>query len=68
MLARYDADFDVRDRGRFLHALLRGLRQTDGEVDEDEEDTGGVILRREQVKLVMLGAKGSVEDASYLGM
>lgn len=65
MLARYDADFDVRDRSRFLHALLRGLRQT-GE-DEEEEDTGGVVLRREQVKLVMLGLKGAVEDEAYHG-
>lgn len=63
-LARYDADWDVRDRGRFLHGLLRGVRQTasgengqgtyDSEEEEDE-DVGGVTLRREQVKLVLLG-------------
>jgi AP-3 complex subunit beta len=64
MLARCDADFDVRDRSRFLHALLRGLRQTE---EDEDEDTGGVVLRREQVKLVMLGLKGAVEDEAYHG-
>ncbi len=65
-LARYDANWDVRDRGRFLNGLLRGVRQTVSgensmathETDEDEEeDLGGVTLRREQVKLVLLGTR-----------
>ncbi|WVQ79085.1 hypothetical protein IAT38_001179 [Cryptococcus sp. DSM 104549] len=75
-LARYDVDYDVRDRARFLHALLRGVRgdkslgangtvdgadgseDTNGVVDsaeQEEADTGGVILRREQVRVVVLG-------------
>lgn len=67
-LARYDADYDVRDRGRFLYALLRGVRadkntaangaiasgEADDHEEEDEEDLGGVVLRREQVKVVLL--------------
>ncbi|CAD6583371.1 MAG: AP-3 complex subunit beta [Tremellales sp. Tagirdzhanova-0007] len=51
-LARYDADYDVRDRSRFLHSLLRGVHaEGHGSVsDQVEEDTdvGGVVLRREQ--------------------
>ncbi|KIR70711.1 AP-3 complex subunit beta [Cryptococcus deuterogattii CA1014] len=64
MLARYDADYDVRDRARFLNALLRGVREekpVNGSsansplVDEKhEQDTGGVVLRREQVKFAVL--------------
>nr|XP_018264749.1 AP-3 complex subunit beta [Kwoniella dejecticola CBS 10117]OBR86907.1 AP-3 complex subunit beta [Kwoniella dejecticola CBS 10117] len=66
-LARYDSDYDVRDRARFLHALLRGVRddkvpttngrEQDTASDEDEEDRGGVVLRREQVKVVLLGKR-----------
>ena len=58
-------DYDVRDRSRFLHALLRGVRSeqqegTDG--GEEEADTGGVILRREQVGVVLLGKRQVRED------
>ena len=72
-LARYDADYDVRDRARFLHALLRGVRnekvtKSDGhghgddeaispEDEKEEEDVGGVVLRREQVKVILLGKR-----------
>jgi AP-3 complex subunit beta len=63
-LARYDQDYDVRDRARFLHALLRGVREekTLGEdpVEDDSEDAGGVTLRREQVKVVLLGRRDAV--------
>lgn len=65
MLARYDADYDVRDRARFLNALLRGVREekpvngdsTNSPLVEEkhEQDTGGVVLRREQVKFAVLG-------------
>lgn len=60
-LARYDEDWDVRDRGRFLNALLKGVRQGKNGMaqetgsDEEDEDVGGVVLRREQVKVVLLG-------------
>lgn len=69
-LARYDKDWDVRDRGRFLKALLRGIKpsakldeaQTDpmtapGEDDDEEREAGGVILRREQVQVVLYGGR-----------
>ncbi|KIR55356.1 AP-3 complex subunit beta [Cryptococcus gattii Ru294] len=65
MLARYDADYDVRDRARFLSALLRGVREekpVNGNSansplveEKHEQDTGGVVLRREQVKFAVLG-------------
>lgn len=67
MLARYDADYDVRDRARFLNALLRGVRAekpvdsstTDSPPveEEHEQDTGGVVLRREQVKFAVSGGR-----------
>ncbi|WWC68617.1 uncharacterized protein I206_102547 [Kwoniella pini CBS 10737] len=79
-LARYDSDYDVRDRARFLYALLRGVRDekvstTNGGVarddqneEDDEEDRGGVVLRREQVKVVILGKREVGEsDESRLG-
>ncbi|KAL7419579.1 AP-3 complex subunit beta [Cryptotrichosporon argae] len=71
-LARYDADYDVRDRARFLHALLRGVlhdkeaaaADAGREADEAEEvDVGGVVLRREQVKVVLLGQREAVSEA-----
>lgn len=60
-LARWDADYDVRDRARFLAALLRGVRET---LDEGEdEDAGGVTLRREQARVVLLGKREVAPDA-----
>ncbi len=71
-LARYDEDWDVRDRSRFLNALLRGVRRTvqaptgvtEGEGPDGEEDVGGVVLRREQVKSVLLGVRHIAVDQS----
>ncbi|EJT48056.1 golgi family to vacuole transport-related protein [Trichosporon asahii var. asahii CBS 2479] len=62
-LARYDKDYDVRDRARFLAALLRGVRNTPKEegAEEEEEEVGGVVLRREQVRHVLLSTR-SVDD------
>jgi AP-3 complex subunit beta len=55
-LARYDADYDVRDRARMLLALLRGVAP--GVADEDESvELAGVILRREQVRVVLFDGK-----------
>lgn len=51
-LARYDANYDVRDRARYLAVLLRGVRE-----DAEDQDTGGVTLRREQVRVVLLGKR-----------
>ncbi|CAK9781254.1 ARM repeat-containing protein [Cutaneotrichosporon oleaginosum] len=59
-LARWDADYDVRDRARFLAALLRGVREVEGEgVDED---VGGVTLRSEQARVVLLGKREVTQD------
>ncbi|KAJ9103367.1 hypothetical protein QFC19_004466 [Naganishia cerealis] len=67
-LARYDEDWDVRDRSRFLRGLLRSICSTstvngndDGGLRDNEEgDTGGVVLRREQIRMVLLAAKETV--------
>lgn len=73
-LARYDADYDIRDRSRFLHALLRGVRaEKDGSAEpngdvEEETDVGGVVLRREQVRLVMLGRREQADVQALHGM
>ncbi|BEI85283.1 hypothetical protein CcaverHIS002_0506840 [Cutaneotrichosporon cavernicola] len=61
-LARWDADYDVRDRARFLAALLRGVREVDGE--SEDQDVGGVILRREQARVVLLGKREVALDAA----
>lgn len=71
-LARYDQNVDVRDRARMLGALLTGVSAAlhtagtgpDGEeYEEPEQDVGGVVLRREQVKMVLFEGKlGVVED------
>ena len=68
--ARYDASYDVRDRGRMLAALLRGLdlnldhREQVAEDDDADvwekrrdEDAGGVKLRIEQVRVVLFEGK-----------
>ena len=73
-LARYDASYDIRDRARLLFALLRGIRAEykaskesaglngDTEDEGDEEDMSGVVLRREQVKVVLFSKSGRVAD------
>lgn len=74
-LARYDQDYDTRDRARFLNALLRGVRddkmskaaedddKSGGTVAEDEvTDMGGVVLRREQVKVVLLSQRSYADE------
>lgn len=69
-LARYDNSYDVRDRARFLGALLIGVtpnlhpQNGNGEVNDngDTADQGGVVLRKEQVRVVLLEGKLSVQD------
>ena len=56
-LARYDLNFDVRDRARMIGSLLLGVVNNLLEDDEEREDQGGVVLRREQVKLVLFDGK-----------
>lgn len=67
-LARYDKNYDVRDRGRMLSSLLVGVGlQLSG---PSAEERGGVVLRREQVKLVLFeGKSGTImEKDSFLGV
>jgi len=63
-LARYDLNFDVRDRARMLSALLAGVISSVLHDDDENpyEDPGGVILRREQVKMVLLAGKLGVSE------
>jgi len=65
-LARYDKDWDVRDRGRMLAALVFG--QEGGEKEPESWDEiesrrqngkGSVVLRREQVLVVLFEGKGT---------
>ncbi|OCH90335.1 hypothetical protein OBBRIDRAFT_793423 [Obba rivulosa] len=63
-LARYDQDFDVRDRARSLSSLLSGVTpilQPQGE-DEAHEDAGGVVLRREQVRMILFEGKFGISE------
>lgn len=63
-LARYDQDLDVRDRARFLSSLLAGVTPSLQPQSEDEpyEDAGGVVLRREQVRMVLFEGKYGVSE------
>lgn len=64
-LARYDLSFDVRDRARMLSGILTGVCPTLREGGGDDfEDLGGVILRREQVRMVLFEGKQEVYDDS----
>lgn len=67
-LARYDSNYDVRDRARSLSTLLAGVAphlHTNGSADGDDNESdegdvfgrGGVVLRREQVKLILFEGK-----------
>lgn len=59
-LARYDLNYDVRDRGRILGGLLAGIGlQMNG---VSEEELSGVVLRREQVRVVLFDGKSGVAE------
>jgi hypothetical protein len=62
-LARYDSNYDVRDRGRMLTSLLTGLSPSLTD-DDPQEDQGGVVLRREQVRLVLFEGKADIVEVS----
>lgn len=67
-LARYDLNFDIRDRARMLGSLLIGAVSGLNEDDEEREDQGGVVLRREQVKLVLFEGKlGASPEVHTIG-
>lgn len=59
-LARYDLNYDVRDRGRILSGLLAGIGLEVNGVSGEE--VSGVVLRREQVKVVLFEGKSGVVD------
>ena len=66
-LARYDQDYDVRDRARLVASLLTGVAPNIlGDGEGEEGDHGGVILRREQVKMVLFENKAAVKEPSAL--
>lgn len=58
-LARYDADYDVRDRARTLISLLTGVAPGVGS-EEPPQEASGVVLRREQVRAVLFEGKGII--------
>lgn len=62
-LAQYDPNYDVRDRARMYRALLSSVTAgLYGEADSDHEDVGGVVLRREQIKVVLFEGKASPDE------
>lgn len=66
-LARYDQDYDVRDRARLVASLLTGVAPNVlGDEEYDKGEHGGVILRREQVKMVLFEHKAQVKEPSAL--
>lgn len=66
-LARYDQDYDVRDRARLVVLLLVGVvPNVLGEEEHDKGEDGGVILRKEQVKMVLFEHKAPAKEPSVL--
>ncbi|KAF5327542.1 hypothetical protein D9619_004173 [Psilocybe cf. subviscida] len=67
-LARYDKDWDVRDRGRILGGLLGGVLPGGlSGANGDGVERGGVVLRREQVRVVLFeGKQTATEEAPTL--
>ncbi|PBK79829.1 hypothetical protein ARMGADRAFT_1021326 [Armillaria gallica] len=65
LLARYDANYDVRDRARMLSSLLSGINSSipvTNSIDTPAEREG-VVLRREQVRMVLFEGKAGIIDA-----
>ncbi|KAF8588900.1 hypothetical protein K439DRAFT_1334327 [Ramaria rubella] len=68
-LARYDLDYDVRDRARTISSLLSGIAPAlrPGAIEEDfVGEQGSVVLRREQVKVVLFEGKAESADIETL--
>ncbi|KAG7450937.1 uncharacterized protein BT62DRAFT_984252 [Guyanagaster necrorhizus] len=63
LLARYDTNYDVRDRARILSSLLSGIDSSIPVTNADApSEREGVVLRREQVKMVLFEGKAGVID------
>jgi len=56
-LARYDTSYDIRDRAKMLSSLLSGVLPS---FSGSQEERDGVVLRREQVLLVLFEGKAGV--------
>ncbi|KAJ3829990.1 adaptin N terminal region-domain-containing protein [Lentinula raphanica] len=70
-LARYDLNYDVRDRARMLSSLLAGLTYVSLDYDDEltaAEERGGVVLRAEQVKVILFNGKANVMNKDRSGM
>ncbi|KAF9522067.1 adaptin N terminal region-domain-containing protein [Crepidotus variabilis] len=63
--ARYDVNYDVRDRARMLSSLLVGVGLEANGVDREER--AGVVLRREQVRLVLFEGKAVAGEEHSVG-
>lgn len=57
-LARYDTSYDIRDRAKMITSLLSGVLPS--LFSRSQEERGGVVLRREQVLLVLFEGKAGV--------
>jgi AP-3 complex subunit beta len=75
-LARYDQDYDVRDRGRLLSTLLSDIcpvlkeEPAEGADTEEVENRaqGTITLRREQIRMILLqGKEPSKEETDPIG-
>ncbi|KAF5359621.1 hypothetical protein D9756_003261 [Leucocoprinus leucothites] len=66
-LARYDPSYDVRDRAKMITSLLSGVLPA--LFAGSHEERGGVVLRQEQVRLVLFEGKSGIieEQSSRLG-
>lgn len=66
-LGRFDQDYDVRDRTRLVASLLMGVVPSLlGDEEYNKGEQGGVVLRREQVKMVLFEHKAQAEEPSAL--
>nr|GAT60931.1 predicted protein [Mycena chlorophos] len=65
-LAKYDLNYDVRDRARMVLSLLDGLGLPESVIAKDSniESRGGVVLRREQARVILFNGKVAVVDAT----
>src|SRR5271170_3756231 len=79
-LARFDVDYDVRDRGRILSVLLSDISpmlkeelsgtKSSGKGDTEDEGIkrGVVTLRKQQIQMVLMsGKEPAVEEADPIG-
>lgn len=78
-LARFDVDYDVRDRGRMLNVLLSdispmlkeelsGTKGSNGDIEDEGIKRGVVTLRKQQIQMILMsGKEPAVEEADPIG-